>query len=68
MWLKATALGLGFQLVSATAQMNENPEFYELLGINLGEWSLNGCAIDYPAEELSPSIRPPVEEVTSWLE
>jgi nitroreductase len=68
MWLKATALGLGFQLVSATAQMDDNSEFCELLGINPGQWALNGCAIGYSAEELSPSIRPTVEEVTSWLD
>jgi nitroreductase len=68
MWLKATALGLGFQLVSATAQMDDNPEFCAVLGISPGEWALNGCAIGYPTEELPPSIRPPVEEVTCWLE
>lgn len=68
MWLKATAIGLGFQLVSATAQMGGNPEFCAMLGINPGEWGLMGCAIGYPAEELSPSIRPPVDRVTRWLE
>lgn len=68
MWLKATALGLGFQLVSATAQMDDNPEFCALLGINPGEWALNGCAIGYPSEELTSSVRPPVEEVTRWIE
>ncbi len=68
MWLKATALGLGFQLVSATAQMDDNPEFSALLGINPGKWAFNGCAIGYSAEELTSSVRPPVEEVTSWLE
>ena len=68
MWLKATALSLGFQLVSATAQMADNPEFCEMLGINPGEWALNGCAVGYSAEELSPSILPSVDEVTSWLE
>lgn len=68
MWLKATALDLGFQLVSVTAQMENNPEFCELLGINLDEWALNGCAIGYPAEELTTSVRPPVENVTQWLE
>ena len=68
MWLKATALSLGFQLVSATAQMADNPEFCAMLEINPGEWALNGCAIGYPAEELSPSILPSVDEVTSWLE
>jgi nitroreductase len=68
MWLKATALGLGFQLVSATAQMDDNPEFCSALGINPAEWALNGCAIGYPAEELTYSVRLPVEEVTCWLE
>ena len=68
MWLKATALGLGFQLVSATAQMDDNPKLCELLGINPGEWALNGCAIGYPSEELTPSTRPPVENVTRWME
>lgn len=68
MWLKATALGLGFQLVSATAQMDDNPEFCSVLGINPAEWALNGCVIGYPAEELTSSVRPPVEEVTRWLE
>jgi nitroreductase len=68
MWLKATALGLGFQLVSVTAQMENNPKFCELLGIKLGEWALDGCAIGYSAEELSPSVRPSVEKVTKWFE
>ena len=68
MWLKATALELGFQLVSITSEMAQNPEFCIILGINLGEWELMGCAIGYPQEMLSPSIRPPIEDVTRWLE
>ena len=68
MWLKATALGLGFQLVSVTSQMSPDPEFSRVLGIPPGEWELMGCAIGYPADDLSPSIRPPVEDVTCWLE
>jgi nitroreductase len=68
MWLKATALGLGFQLVSVTSQMSASPEFCTILGISVGEWELMGCAIGYPQEELSPSIRPPVDDVTRWLE
>jgi nitroreductase len=67
MWLKATALGLGFQLVSVTSQMSSDPAFCALLGIPPGEWELMGCAVGYPADELSPSIRPPVEDVTAWL-
>jgi nitroreductase len=68
MWLKATALDLGFQLVSITSEMAQNPEFCNLLGIAPGEWALMGCAIGYPQEKLSPSIRPPSDDVTRWLE
>ncbi|MDD1699201.1 MAG: nitroreductase family protein [Methanoregula sp.] len=68
MWLKATALGFGFQLVSVTSAMSQNPEFCKLLQINPNEWELMGCATGYPSEELPPSIRPPVDNVTRWLE
>lgn len=68
MWLKATALDLGFQLVSVTSQMADNAEFCTILGISAGEWDLMGCAVGYPQEELTPSIRPPVEDLTRWLE
>jgi nitroreductase len=68
MWLKATALGLGFQLVSVTSEMSTSPEFCRILGISAGEWELMGCAIGYPYDELPPSIRPPVDDVTTWLE
>jgi nitroreductase len=68
MWLKATALGLGFQLVSVTSQLSDNPDFCAVLGISPEAWDLMGCAVGYPADELTPSIRPPVGDVTRWLE
>jgi len=68
MWLKATALNLGFQMVSVTAQMSSDPAFCRILGIPVGEWELIGCAIGYSQEELGPSVRPPVDDVTRWLE
>ena len=68
MWLKATALCLGFQIVSITSQMSSDPAFCEILGIKPGEWELMGCALGYPSEELPPSVRPPIENVTTWLE
>ena len=67
MWLKATALGLGFQLVSVTTQMESNDEFNQIFNLRTGGWGFIGCAIGYPAEELSGSIRPDVKEVTIWL-
>jgi hypothetical protein len=39
-----------------------------MLGINPGEWALNGYAVGYSAKELSPSILPSVDEVIRWLE
>jgi nitroreductase len=68
MWLKATALELGFQLVSITSQMSSDKAFCDLLGLPPGKWGLMGCAIGYTEDELSPSIRPPVEDVTRWLD
>ena len=67
MWLKATALGLGFQVVSITAQMADNEQFCRILGIEPGLSALMGCAVGYPAEHLSPSIRPSAGEVTTWM-
>lgn len=68
MWLKATALGMGFHLVSITSQMADDPAFCRILGIEPGSWDLMGCAVGYSEDELSPAIRPPVEDVTRWLD
>ncbi len=68
MWLKATVLNLGFQLVSVTGQMGSDPEFCRLLGIPPDMFELNGCAVGYYQEELPPSIRPPADLVTTWME
>jgi nitroreductase len=67
MWLKATSLGLGFQLVSITAQMADNEEFCRILGLLPGKWGFMGCAIGYPGEKLPNSIRPSVNDVTTWM-
>lgn len=68
MWLRATVLNLGFHLVSVTGQMGSDPEFCRLLGIPPGEFELNGCAAGYYHEQLPPSIRPPADAVTTWME
>jgi nitroreductase len=68
MWLKATALGLGFQLVSVTAQMGRDREFSSVLGIPHGEFGTNGCAIGYPMKRLRPVERPDAREVTKWID
>ena len=67
MWLKATALGLGFQLVSLTSQMDNLDEFNQIFHLQPGAWAFMGCAIGYPAEKLPMSVRPNASDVTTWL-
>ncbi|MEN6292774.1 MAG: nitroreductase family protein [Methanobacterium sp.] len=68
MWLKATSLNLGFHIVSATTQMGEDEDFCEIMGINPGEFGLNGCAVGYPKEIPPKTLRPAVDEVTKWMD
>jgi nitroreductase len=67
MWLKATALGLGFQLVSLTAQMEGIEEFSQIFSLRPGAWAFMGCAIGHPETILPPVERPPLNEVITWL-
>jgi nitroreductase len=69
MWLKATSLGIGFQLVSATMHMDSDPDFCRLLNIPSGEYALDGCALGYPADNYQPpSVEyPTLAKSVSWL-
>jgi nitroreductase len=69
MWLKATSLGIGLQLISATMQMDSDPDFCRLLGIPAGEYALDGCALGYPADKYQPpSVEyPTLAKSVSWL-
>jgi nitroreductase len=69
MWLKATSLGIGFQLVSATIQMDSDPEFCKLLGLSCGEYALDGCALGYPVDNYQPPhVNYPVyDKSVAWL-
>ena len=69
MWLKATSLGIGLQLVSATTQMDSDPDFCRLLGIPIGEYALDGCALGYPSDDYQPpSVEyPTLAKSVSWL-
>ncbi len=48
MWLTATNLGLGFQLISVTGTLSDNKDFLKLLNLKKGEYALDGCAIGFP--------------------
>ncbi len=68
MWLKATALGLGFQLISATGTMSKNKEFMDILGLKMGEYEIDGCAVGYPAQ--NPPRREDIDTkvYSKWIE
>jgi nitroreductase len=67
MWLKATALGLAFQLLSVTEAMSENEVFVRLLGLPFGEYVLDGCAVGYPAADPPQAPRPDMRSGVRWL-
>jgi len=68
MWLKATALSLGFHLVSLTSQMAEDEKFMKLLNLPVGKFALNGCAIGYPNFIHPATPRPDVIKSTIWMD
>ena len=67
MWLKASALGLGLQLLSITQQLDTDIEFCNLIKIPVGEFAIDGCLIGYP--DMKPSVpkRPDLAKVTEWI-
>jgi nitroreductase len=67
MWLKATALGLGFRLISLTANLACNEDFCGLLGVTPGEFAFDGCSIGYATEWPPPTPRPSFDEAVSWF-
>ena len=69
MWLRATSLRIGLQLVSATTQMESDPDFCGLLNISCGEYALDGCALGYPADNYQPPLveYPSLTKSVSWL-
>lgn len=67
MWLKATALGLAFQLISVTEAMAEDKAFERLLGLPFGEYVMDGCAVGYPGADPPPAPRPDMSAGIKWL-
>lgn len=68
MWLKATALGLGFHLLTITGAMAEDQEFCDLLSIPYGQYALDGCGIGYPSSTPASMEHPQVADVTRWID
>jgi nitroreductase len=67
MWLKATALNLGFKLVSPIESMTDNAEFCALFGNSVGDFGYHGCIVGYaPDNGRTPASRP-VSGTITWL-
>ena len=71
MWLKATSLKVGFQLLSVISgqKLGNDKEFCDLLGIPCGEYYLDGFALGYPAANFKPAPvkYPEFESSVRWL-
>lgn len=67
MWLMATDLGLGFQLVSATNTLSKNKDFLKLLNLKKGEYSLDGCVIGYSKSKTEKGKEFDVEKFVTWM-
>ena len=67
MWLKATCLGLGLQLMTVIELLSERKEFSEILGMPPNQYSYAGCIVGYPVNEPSPGQRPVDGTITRWI-
>lgn len=67
MWLAAAAQGLGFQLVSQTGMMSKNKKFMQLLGLNAGDYELDGCIIGVPKRDPEPRDERQPEDFVTWI-
>ncbi|WP_295937634.1 nitroreductase family protein [uncultured Alistipes sp.] len=67
MWLTATSLGLGFQLISATGTMAGNKDFMTLLGLSKGEYQVEGCAVGYPKNPAGRKRELDINDFVTWM-
>ena len=65
MWLKATALGLDFNLISPLESMVDNEEFCSLFGLPAGRYGWHGCIVGYREAEVLKSK--PISAQVHWL-
>lgn len=68
MWLKATALGLGFELVSVIGRLGDNKDFCDILGVPTGEFGFDACAIGFPTKIVNRESRAIPELSIKWIQ
>lgn len=62
MWLSATSVGAGFQLITATGIISNHPRILKLLNLPRGKYQLDGCIIGIPVSEDTEECREMVLE------
>ncbi len=67
MWLIATDLGLGFQLLSAINTLSDNKDFLKLLNLKKDEYALDGCVIGYPKSNTEKTKEFDVKKFVTWM-
>ncbi|MCC0633072.1 MULTISPECIES: nitroreductase family protein [unclassified Clostridioides] len=67
MWLKATALGLGFELVSIIGRLSNNKDFCDILGIPTGEYGFDACTIGFSTASVTKEGRAVPHPSIKWI-
>lgn len=67
MWLTATDLDLGFQLISAIGTLSGNKKFMELLGLEPGKYGIEGCAIGYAKKKTERPEKTDTDKFVKWF-
>lgn len=67
MWLKATALELGFVLVSPIEGMVNNEAFCKIFDLPSGRYGFHACIIGYPRQDLDKMRGKPVKGAVVWF-
>ncbi len=67
MWLKATALELGFMLVSPVESMTSNREFCRLFDLPEDRYGFHACVLGYPEKPLDQYKPPSAGTRVQWL-
>ncbi len=68
MWLTATNLWLGFQLLSATGGlMSKNKEFLDILGLEKGKYQIDWCLVGYATKYPKKIKEFDKEKFVTWI-
>jgi nitroreductase len=68
MWLKTTALGLGFGLVSAIGRLSDNKEFCDIIGLPIGEYGFDACTVGFQVTSVNREGRDIPYKSIKWID